>query len=62
VLADYLWVEWAADLEPLGIARPLLVEMLGRWSRELWLWLMEERQWAEVAALIYGSLLRRAPR
>lgn len=60
-LADYLWREWADQLEPCGVDRDQLVAELARWSRELWLWVMGERQWPEVAGLVYGGLMRKGP-
>lgn len=58
-ITEWLWSAWAAELEPSGVSRDQLRQEAGRWSRELWLWVMGERQWAEVGALIYGGLLRR---
>jgi len=58
-ITEWLWSAWAAELEPSGVRRDQLRQEAGRWARELWLWVMGERQWAEVSALIYGGLLRR---
>jgi len=59
-ITGWLWTAWAPELEPAGVGRDQLRHEAGRWSRELWLWVMGERQWAEVCALVYGGLLRRA--
>lgn len=59
-LAGYLWAEWARELEPAGVTREALVAELSRWRRELWLWVMGERQWKEAAGLVYGGVLRQA--
>lgn len=59
-LTDWLWTAWSAELEPAGIGRDALTREVGRWSRELWLWVTGERQWDEVSALVYGGVLRRA--
>lgn len=59
-LAPWLWAEWGPDLEAAGLGQDDLAREAGRWARELWLWVMGERQWPEVANLLYGGTLRRA--
>ena len=59
-LTEWLWSGWGPELEGAGTGRDDLRREAGRWSRELWLWVMDERQWDEVSALIHGGLLRRA--
>jgi hypothetical protein len=61
-IAPWLWAEWGPDLEPSGLSESDLAGEAGRWAKELWLWVMGERQWPEVAALLYGGTLRRAAR
>lgn len=61
-LAPWLWAEWGPDLEAAGLGPDDLAREAGRWARELWLWVMGERQWPEVANLLYGGTLRRAAR
>jgi len=59
-ITEWLWSAWAPELEPAGVGREQLRHEAARWSHELWLWVMGERQWTEVSALVYGGLLRRA--
>ncbi|MHB1444920.1 MAG: hypothetical protein ACYCTI_06515 [Acidimicrobiales bacterium] len=58
-ITDWLWSGWGPELEAAGTGRDDVRREAGRWSRELWLWVMGERQWEEVSALIHGGLLRR---
>ena len=60
-LADELWSSWREELEPLGADRAAVAAAAAGLARELWLWVMGERQWAEVAALLYGRVARHLP-
>jgi len=59
-ITEWLWTAWAPELERTGIGQDQVRREAGRWSRETWLWIMGERQWGELSALVYGGLLRRA--
>ena len=57
----FLWERWRATLEPAGMDRELFVDVVVAYGRELWLWLMGERQWNEFAAGLAGRVARRLP-
>ena len=58
-MAEWLWPAWRQDLEAAGGTEAVLAEVAARNSRELWLWVQGERQWAEMAGLLYGGVRRR---
>jgi hypothetical protein len=60
-VADELWRSWRAELEVLGADRAAVAAASSALARELWLWVMGERQWPEVAALVYGRVGRHLP-
>ena len=60
LVGGYLWQAWEPDLTVAGVGRGDVVTHAGVCRRELWLWLMGERTWHEVAALVAGGVLRRA--
>ena len=45
--ASWLWERWRPALEPAGMDREAFVDVVIGYGRELWLWLMGERQWDE---------------
>jgi hypothetical protein len=56
-----LWERWRSTLEPAGMDREAFVDVLIDYGRELWLWLMGERQWDEFLAGLAGRVSRRLP-
>lgn len=60
-IADPLWRAWGPALERAGIGRERLVEIVVDYRRELWLWVMGERTWAQCASGLRGRVLRRLP-
>ena len=60
-LADAVWDSWRPELEALGADRAAVATAAAALERELWLWVMGERQWAEMAALLYGRVARHLP-
>lgn len=60
-IADPLWRAWEPALERAGIGRERLVEIVVDYRRELWLWVMGERTWAQCAAGLAGRVGRRRP-
>ena len=60
-VADELWRSWRHELEGLGADRAAVAAAASALARELWLWVMGERQWTEVAALLYGRVARHLP-
>lgn len=60
-MADELWRSWRPELEALGADRAAVAAASSALARELWLWVMGERQWPEVAALLYGRVARHLP-
>jgi hypothetical protein len=60
-LADPLWERWGPALEPAGMARDRFGEIVAGYRRELWLWVMGERTWAQSATGLLGRVQRRLP-
>jgi hypothetical protein len=60
-IADPLWRAWGPALERAGIGRERLVEIAVDYRRELWLWVMGERTWAQCAGGLAGRVGRRRP-
>jgi hypothetical protein len=56
-----LWERWRAALEPAGMDREAFIEVVVGYGRELWLWLMGERQWGEFVTGLAGRVNRRLP-
>jgi hypothetical protein len=57
----FLWERWRAALEPAGMDREAFVDVVVAYGRELWLWLMGERQWDEFLTGLAGRVSRRLP-
>jgi hypothetical protein len=57
----WLWRCWQPTLEPLGMSREDFIEMVVGAQRELWLWLMGERQWIQFLTGLAGRAVRRLP-
>ena len=56
-----LWERWRPALEPVGMDREAFVDVVVGYGRELWLWLMGERQWDEFLSGLAGRISRRLP-
>ena len=56
-ITDWAWHRWRA-IEADGVSRDDLELVLQRSGRELWLWLMGERTWAQAIATVLGRLSR----
>lgn len=57
----WLWRSWQPALEPVGMSREDFVEVVIANQRELWLWLMGERQWIQFLTGLAGRVVRRLP-
>jgi hypothetical protein len=60
-VAGPLWVVWGPALEVAGMDRDRFGEIVAGYRRELWLWVMGERTWAQAAAGLLGRVQRRLP-
>lgn len=60
-IAEPLWRCWGAALQRAGMPRERLVQIAVDYRRELWLWVMGERTWAQCASGLRGRVLRRLP-
>jgi hypothetical protein len=56
-----LWERWRPALEPEGMDREAFVDVVVGYGREVWLWLMGERQWDEFLSGLAGRVRRRLP-
>jgi hypothetical protein len=57
----WLWDRWRPTLEPMGMDREAFIEVTKGFRRELWLWLMGERQWDQLVDGLAGRVARRLP-
>jgi hypothetical protein len=60
-IADPLWSRWGPALEPAGLDQDRFDEIVAGYRRELWLWVMGERTWAQSAGGLLGRVQRRLP-
>jgi hypothetical protein len=60
-VADPLWAAWGPALRPAGMDRDRFGEIVAGYRRELWLWVMGERTWAQAAGGLLGRVQRRLP-
>jgi hypothetical protein len=60
-IAVWLWALWQPALEPGGMSREDFVDAVIADKRELWLWLMGERQWLAFVTGLAGRVVRRLP-
>jgi hypothetical protein len=58
-IASALWEGWRRDLESAGIGPAALSAAARGFRRELWLWVMGERTWAQTASALAGRAERR---
>jgi hypothetical protein len=57
----WVWGRWQPALEPNGMSREDFVDVVIADKRELWLWLMGERQWIQFLSALAGRVVRRLP-
>jgi hypothetical protein len=57
----FLWERWRPALEPAGMDREAFLDVATGYGREIWLWLMGERQWEELISGLAGRVNRRLP-
>jgi len=57
----FLWERWRPALEPAGMDREAFIDVVIGYGREIWLWLMGERQWDELVTGLAGRVNRRLP-
>jgi hypothetical protein len=57
----WLWNLWRPALEPGGMGREEFVDAVVADGRELWLWLLGERQWFPFITALAGRIIRRLP-
>jgi hypothetical protein len=60
-IADPLWERWGPALERAGMDRDRFGGIVTGYRRELWLWVMGERTWAQSAGGLLGRVQRRLP-
>ena len=60
-VADPLWERWGPALAAAGMDRARFDEIVTGYRRELWLWVMGERTWAQSAGGLLGRVRRRLP-
>ena len=60
-IADPLWERWGPALEAAGMDRGRFDSIVTGYRRELWLWVMGERTWAQSAGGLLGRVQRRLP-
>jgi hypothetical protein len=60
-IADPLWERWGPALQPAGMDRDRFGRVVAGHRRELWLWVMGERTWAQAAGGLLGRVRRRLP-
>jgi hypothetical protein len=60
-IAGPLWERWGPLLEPAGMSRARFLQVVAGYRRELWLWVMGERTWAQSAGGLLGRVRRRLP-
>ena len=60
-LAGPLWRLWGPELRAAGLTRAAFGRIVACYGRELWLWVMGERTWAQCAAGLAGRVRRRLP-
>ena len=60
-IADPLWERWGPALAGAGMDRDRFDAIVAGYRRELWLWVMGERTWAQSAGGLLGRVRRRLP-
>jgi hypothetical protein len=57
-ISSWLWSRWSAIAAD-GVTGDDLTEVLSGSRREVWLWLVGERTWAQTMSIVLGRLDRR---
>jgi len=57
-IAAWLWERWRV-LESAGLDRARFFTIVTQYKREIWLWLMGERTWAQCCSGLIGRIDRR---
>jgi hypothetical protein len=60
-VADPLWERWGPALAAAGMDRDRFGAIVAGYRRELWLWVMGERTWAQSGGGLLGRVRRRLP-
>ncbi len=60
-IGRWLWERWGQSLEHQGLDRDGFSDALVANRRELWLWLVGERQWVQFLEGQAGRIIRRLP-
>ena len=60
-IVDPLWERWGPALAAAGMDRDRFAGIVAGYRRELWLWVMGERTWAQSAGGLLGRVQRRLP-
>ena len=60
-IARPLWLLWGPELRRAGLRRARFGEIVRGYERELWLWVMGERTWAQCVSGLAGRVRRRLP-
>ena len=55
----WLWEQWRPSLEPAGLGREAFLEVVTAYRREVWFWLMGDRQWSQLVEGLAGRASRR---
>jgi hypothetical protein len=58
-IAGPLWQSWGPALAAAGMTRSRFLQVVAGYRRELWLWVMGERTWAQAAGGLAGRVRRR---
>jgi hypothetical protein len=59
-LVDWLWARWR-HLAAIGLGRDGLASIALGYAREIWLWLLGDRTWAQCCSGLIGRIERRLP-
>jgi hypothetical protein len=60
-IAGPLWETWGSELSGAGLGPDQFRDIVAGYDRELWLWLLGERTWAQCADGLAGRVRRRLP-
>jgi hypothetical protein len=60
-IAGPLWEWWGSELSGAGLGPDEFRDIDAGYDRELWLWLLGERTWAQCADGLAGRVRRRLP-
>jgi hypothetical protein len=60
-LGAWIWERWRSALEPAGLSREAFMEIVTGYRRELWFWLLGDREWDPLVIGLAGRVWRRLP-